>query len=271
MKKVVYTLALDGYPHEMTDLTFPWIEHYARKIKAEFEIIHERKFPDWPPTAEKLQLWELGQKNDWTIFIDADALINPDLFDVTSVIQKDTVLFTGKDMANMRFRASKYDLRDQRFIGACTWFVVCSDWTIDLWRPLDMTPEEAVFNIFPTNMERTTMVGDGTKSITPEKLIEDYICSQNIARFGLKHQTIEDHLKERFGRPYDAYYWHHYNVTIDEKILECLKVMNDPRWKLWEPLPKETKEKYKKYVAKIQAMPKDPNEKIHSMMRGMIG
>src|SRR5512139_2841994 len=105
MKKVVYTLALDGYPSEMTVLTFPWIKRYAEKIGAEFQIIHERKNHAWPPTYEKTQIWELGKDNDWSVFIDADALINPELFDVTAVVPKDTVLFTGQDMANMRFRA----------------------------------------------------------------------------------------------------------------------------------------------------------------------
>ena len=56
MKKVVYTLALDGYPSEMTILTFPWIKRYAEKIGAEFQIIHERKNPAWPPTYEKTQI-----------------------------------------------------------------------------------------------------------------------------------------------------------------------------------------------------------------------
>ncbi len=270
MKKVVYTLALKGYPHELTDLTFPWIRHYAEKIGADFRVIEERKFPDWPVTAEKCQIFELGQDNDWSVFIDADALINPELFDVTSIMPKDTVIFTGQDMANMRFRASKYDLRDQRYLGACTWFVVCSDWTIDLWRPLDMTPEEAIANIFPTNAERNCLIGDGSKGIGPEKLIEDYICSQNIARFGLKHITIEGHLKQRWGRVYDSYYWHQYTMQLDEKIATCLGVMN--QWHLFDPLPEETKKKYWDLMKKIQVGQKTQQaEMMRQMAMGRIG
>lgn len=250
----------------MTDLTFPWIEFYAKKIGADFQIIHERKFPDWPPTAEKLQIYEIGKENDWSVFIDADALINPELFDVTSVVPKDTVLFTGLDMAAMRFRPNKYALRDGRYIGACTWFVVCSDWTIDLWRPLDLSFEEVVKEIFPTNGERSCLIGDGSHGIGPDKLIEDYICSSNIARFGLKHLTIEGHVKPRFGRMYDSYYWHQYTMPVDQKIVKCLQVMED--WKLITP---EIKVKYGDLLKKASMMrqqqqqPMPPQFPFHMM------
>jgi hypothetical protein len=250
-KKVVYTLALPGYPTQLTDLTFPWIKFYAAKIGADFHVINERKFPDWPPTAEKMQIWELGQNNDWNIFIDADAVINPELFDVTAVVPKDTVIFTGLDMAAMRFRPNKYTLRDGRYIGACTWFVVCSDWTIDLWRPPEQTPQEVIAEIFPTNGERMCRIGAGMNGIGPEKLIEDYICSQNIARFGLKHTTIEGHIKQRFGRMYDSYYWHQYTIFLDQKIIEALKIMT-----AWGMITPEVQTKYGPILQKIAQMPK---------------
>jgi hypothetical protein len=253
MKKVVYTLALEGYPNEMTDLTFPWIEHYANKIGASFFVIKKQKFPDWPPTFEKHQIWQLGKNVDWNIFIDADALINPELFDVTAVVPKDTVVFTGQDMAAMRFRPNKYMLRDGRYIGACSWFVVSSDWTHDLWRPPTedgATIEQLKKNIFPTNGERQCRVGDGSHGISAEKLIEDYTLSSNIARFGLKHTTIEGHIKQRFGRMYDAYYWHQYTITIDEKIIQCLNVM-----KAWGLVTPAIEEKFGSYIKKLEAQP----------------
>ncbi len=255
MKKVVYTLALEGYPSEMCDLTFPWLEFYAHKIGAEFFVIKERKFIDWPPTAEKMQIYELGKDNDWSVFIDADAVINPEMFDVTSVIQKDTVAFTGQDMAAMRFRPNKYTMRDGRYIGACTWFVICSDWTIDLWRPLDIPFEEAVKNIFPTNVERLCRIGDGSTGIKPEKLIEDYICSNNIARFGLKHITVEHHLKQLFNRPHDAYYWHQYTKQVDEKILEAVRIMM-----AWGMITPDIQAKYGELIKKIQKTPPPPQQ-----------
>lgn len=222
MKKTIFTLAIGDYPKEITDLTFPWITRYARKIGADFRVISDRKFPKWGITYEKHQIHKLGAKNDWNLFVDADALIHPDLMDLTAICPRDTVLFTGKDMSAMRFKPDEFFLRDGRYIGACSWFVLSSDWTHDLWQPLDdLAPEEAYARIFPTQMERMSV------GITAPKLIEDYSLSRNIARFGLKHATIEGAggLKEKFGRQTDAYYWHQYTIGIDEKILQLGNVL----------------------------------------------
>src|SRR5208282_5151787 len=153
-KKVVYTVIVDNYTPSLTMLTLPWLRHYASKIGADFHIISERKYIGWPPAYEKLQIYDLGKDVDWNIFIDADALINPDLFDITSMVPKDTVVFTGKDMSAMRFRPNKYMLRDGRYLGACNWFAVASNWCIDLWHPLDITLEEAKEEIFPICSEK---------------------------------------------------------------------------------------------------------------------
>jgi hypothetical protein len=248
-RKVVWTLMIKGYPTQMTNLTLPWIKAYARKIGATLQIIDERKHPEWPVTAEKLQIWEDGKDNDWNVFIDADALISPELFDVTALVSKDTVVFTGQDMAAMRFVPDIYAIRDGRYLGACSWFVVSSNWTHDLWRPLDANLQQIIeAGIWPTNGERISQIGTGGSAITPDKLIEDYILSNNIARFGLKHTTIEGHLKPKFGRG-DAFYWHQYTMGIDQKIITCLGVMQQ-----WGLLTPEISKEYGPYLKKLQTM-----------------
>jgi hypothetical protein len=102
MKKTIYTLNL--HPEEYADITaitYPLLKHYAKKIGAEFVEIKDRKFPEWPPTFEKLQVYELGTeaKNDWNIFFDADAMIHPDTADYTNLIPRDTCAHNGADMA----------------------------------------------------------------------------------------------------------------------------------------------------------------------------
>ena len=42
MKKVIFTLSVDDYSPEITEITFPLMRYYARKIDAEFRIITER-------------------------------------------------------------------------------------------------------------------------------------------------------------------------------------------------------------------------------------
>lgn len=251
-KKVVFSLAIKGYPPQMSDLTLPWIKHYAKKIGAEFMLIEERKHPEWPITAEKLQIWELGKGNDWNVFVDIDALINPELFDVTALCPRDHVMFTGQDMSAMREAPTPYRLRDGRYIGACTWFVVSSDWTHDLWFPPWLwpdhnTPQEWISEIFPTNAERMCRIGKGDNGITPEKLIEDHILGENIARFGLKHTTIEGHVKPTFGRR-DSFYHHMYTQIVDQKIMNTIGVMLN--WGLLDDM--ELRKKYDLQIRKIQ-------------------
>jgi hypothetical protein len=220
MRRRVYTVIIGDYPKEITDLSVPLMKFWAKKIGAEFMIINERKFPEWPIPVEKLQIHDLGKDYDWNYHIDADALICPDLYDPTTHVNKDTVIFTGKDMSNNRFRDDKYFWRDGRHLGACNWFTIASDWCLDLWRmPNDLTPEQAADNISPIVAERMAGVFNGFH------LIDDYLLSRNIARFGLKHTTITD-LQIKMNRVYnDGYMYHHqYLETLDEKLVNMENV-----------------------------------------------
>jgi len=224
IKKTVFTLNVNGYAPQITELTYPLLRYWANKIGADFHIITERKFPDWPVTYEKLQIFELSQLmgNDWNIFIDSDAVIHPETIDWTLFLPGDTVSHNGSDMANIRWRSDKYFIRDGRHWGSCNWFTIASDLCTDIWRPLEMTPEEAISNIFPTVNELNTV-------ITPEHLVDDYALSHNIARFGLKAKTLMQIQKE-IGMEAANFHWHVYTETIDKKVELINKVLED--WKI---------------------------------------
>ena len=220
IKKTIFTLNVNGYAKEITDLTFPLISHYAKKIGADFYIIKDRKFPDWPITYEKLQIYQLAQemKNDWNLYIDADTIIHPDFMDITNHIPKDTVAHNGCDTADNRWRYDRFFHRDGRHIGSCNWFAVASDWCIELWKPLeDLTVEEAVANIFPTVNEQNTV-------ITSEHLIDDYTLSRNIAKHGLKFTTFRQILKD-LGYDNPGFLWHQYTIPIDEKVARMNEIL----------------------------------------------
>ena len=193
-------------------------------------MIRERKFPDWPLDYEKLQIHELAKEdgNDWSIYIDSDALVNPEMFDVTEHIHKDTVCHNGTDMAGIRWKYDQYFRRDGRHIGSCNWFAMASDWCLDLWRPLDdLTPEQAVANISITVGERNSGFCD------TEHLVSDYTLSRNIARFGLKVHTVMD-LCARMGwrgpsgRPISPFLFHKYTLSNAQKALEMLTILSTP-------------------------------------------
>ena len=227
--KVIYTLVVGDYPKAITDLTFPLLRKYARKIGADFYVIDERKFPGWPVTYEKLQIHELAQEQDreWAIYIDADALVSPNLFDITEHLPKDCVLHNGNDMASNRWTYDKYFRRDGRNIGSCNWFTVASQLCFDLWKPLDdLTLEQALSRIHPQNFELSPFAIDpGTNRRVPkpiidaEHLIDDYTLSRNIAKYGLHFKSLLS-LCAELGQMGDAagYLFHQYLIPTATKV-----------------------------------------------------
>lgn len=235
VRKTLYTLNVDNYCPAITELTYPFLQIYADKIGAAFHVIDERKYPDMPPVYEKVQIYELSREhdNDWNIYIDSDALIHPDLYDITDFLDKDTALHYSKDLASIRWHYDHYFWRDGRNIGSGNWFTIASDWCRDLWHPLeDMTFEEAVKRIKP-------IVNEAAHHIEPGHLIDDFVLSRNIARYGLKFITYLE-LQDKLGHG-GNYHWHQYTRTQEEKIQQIKQVIRD--WGLLPYLDKALAEK----------------------------
>jgi hypothetical protein len=77
----------------------------------------------------------------------------------------------------------------------------------------DLTFGEAVSRITPISEETGTLV-------EAKHLIDDYLVSRNIARFGLKHTLISE-LRDKFKTPDPVkYLWHNYTVSNEQKILQ---------------------------------------------------
>jgi hypothetical protein len=172
-KKSVYVVRVDGYWPELCELTFKSLRWYAQKIGAEFVEITKRRYPDFPPTYEKVQVYDLGKDNAWNILIDADFLIHPLTPDVTKVLNPDEV---GVDYG---YAANTYlDTRDKYFLrygenrGIATGLVVTSNMMHDLWTPLEFGWEEA------------------RKRVNREFIIDEYCLSRNLAKFGLKYTGL---------------------------------------------------------------------------------
>lgn len=233
MKKTIYTLNIDrNYSKDITNFTYPLLKQYAHKIGADFYEITKRKFLDFPITYEKCQVYELGRKakNDWNIFIDCDTVVHPDTPDWTIFLKKDTCCHHGSDLAPIRWRTDRVFWRDGRNIGSCTWFCIASDWTIEMFKPLDdITLEEAVASIFPTNTEAKA-------GYAPERLIEDYVFSRNIAKYGLKFTTLRQ-LYPTLGLQ-EGFLWHAYMMPQEEKAVRIEKLLygKDPKedWGIYE-------------------------------------
>jgi len=224
MRKTLWTLNVGNYAPELCELTYPLLLAYARKMGADFQIINERRFPEMPVTYEKLQIFYLGRGNDWNVYIDSDAVIFPDMFDVTERIGKDTVAHYSRDNCINRFKSNNYFRRDGRDIGAANWFAAASDWCIDLWHPLTrelkdriisstdpMALRDALADIRPIVVERQA-------GITPEHLIDDYTLSLNIARYGLKFTTVAEIMQRNNDR--GVYAWHTHRMPVEQKLAQ---------------------------------------------------
>ncbi len=225
MKKTIYTLNVDNYAPEIRALTLPYLKRWADKIGAEIVEITERKFPDFPSVYEKLQIYELEKvcKSDWIIYIDADALVHPEALDLTSLMPAFSVGNNDHDMANIRFKYDDYFRRDGRNIGCGNWLAIAPKECIDLWRPLDdLTFEEAVKNIQPT-------VHELEGGITAEHLIDDYVTSRNIAKYGLKHKTVKMILEE-VDLPKAEFFLHGYAMSTPAKVLMLEETVK--RWRI---------------------------------------
>lgn len=225
VKKTIYTLAIDNWRPEITSITFPLFKHFAKKIGADFHVITKRRFLDWPVTFEKYQVYYLAQEheNDWNLFIDADALVHPEMPDFFQWYTKDTCGHNGSDPLGIRYRYDRFFFRDGRGISSCNWFTFASDWCIDIWHPCDdLTPEEAIARCTPTVEEEQTVCH-------AEHLIDDFLCSRNIAKYGLKFRTLMQTFKDN-GWENPGFLWHQYTLTPEEKYKRMQEVLR--AWRL---------------------------------------
>jgi hypothetical protein len=171
-QKCIHTVCVDNYFPELSQYTLANLEQYAKKIGADFNVITTRKFPDFPPTYEKLQVHELGARYHWNILVDADCMFHPAMFDPTQIQPMDYVCTQEEFDASLLFEVDQYFMRDGRKKGLASNFVISHITCHDLWTPLEMTWAEA-----RTKTKR-------------EFIIDEYCISRNLARFGLKNSGI---------------------------------------------------------------------------------
>lgn len=202
-------------------MTYPWIKRWAQRIGAEVVEITERKWPDYPPVYEKLQIFEKAKEllADWIIYIDSDTLVHPDMPDWTEMLPPDTVLQNGHDFVLNRIDIDDYFRRDGRYIGTCNWFTIANKMCLDLWHPADdLTLDEMLKRMHLIAGEKVTgLMNDG-------HLIDDYVLARNVARYGLKYTNVPDVLA-KYGRQGDCYLYHQYLISNAQKAEEIKKTI----------------------------------------------
>ena len=221
--KTLYTLAVNNFNPDILALTIPLMERWTATHGWRFQIIQERVWPEYPPAYEKLQVRNFARINDdeWSWFLDADALLHPDTPDLTEHLGKDVVAHCGSDPNLLRWRWDNYFRRDGRMIGSCNWCALASEWTRDdFWAPLDIPLEKALAQIHPIHGEAITGI------ITSEHLLDDFTMSRNIARYGLHFTTFQEEYN-KLGMGNADFYWHTYNTTDPFKLVGIRQKLRD--------------------------------------------
>lgn len=155
----------------MCEVTLPLLRNYADRIGAEFNLITERRYPDFPPTYEKVQVHDHGKGADWNILIDADLVVSADAPDMT--LRNPTMVLTQSQFfADSMFLIDQYFLRDGRNLGLAGGMVVTSKFTHDLWIPLEFG--------FDVASQRSRRM----------HILDEYCISRNMAKFGLLHNGV---------------------------------------------------------------------------------
>lgn len=212
-KIALVTLNIGNFEPELTAITYPRFKAWAHKIGADFIEITEKRINGPTTICEKFQIPEVSKNYEWTYFLDADALISVNTPPWHEMVGRDTVLFNGTDFF-MRWQMDHYFRRHREWQkSACTWNVVCSEWTRDdLWRVPEEGWEAAIEKI-------TVLTIENLKSAA--SLLDDYLLSRNIARYGLHVETIIK-ICAQFNVG-NSWYWHAYNVPSEQKLKGMLE------------------------------------------------
>ena len=245
MSKTIFLLNIGKYVPKITKITYPLIEYYADKIGADIVKITKRKYPDFPITYEKFQIYDLAS-SEWNIYIDSDTCILPEFYDLTPFMDKSVTYFPNTNVAPSRYRVDKYFLRSNSLFSAPTSFVYTSDWCMDTWKPVDdLTLEEIKYNIYrvPRDFEDNKLCDNRFDLVYT---IDDYIVSRNIAKYGLKTDNIRSIYKKLYTHTNLDYFQKYAGESIEKKYEKLIVY-------LWE---NKSYFKWEDYGIKLPPLPK---------------
>lgn len=181
--KKVFVLNINNYMPELCAITMPTINRYAEKIGVKLEIVSDRKYPEWPVTYEKMQLYDLAKELEWAILIDADTVILKDMPDVTNISNNIIGIHMAYD--SDKILPSNYDfIQDRRNVGVATNFMVVPHACHEIWTPSD----EGVENV----LRRLRCHG------TQPHIIDEYCISTNLARYKYDFIGITQYCGDKF-------------------------------------------------------------------------
>jgi hypothetical protein len=200
MKKLLVTLNIGDYDKEITELTFPYMREYAKNIGADFYIITERKFPDFPLMLEEFQMYEFSETYDWIIFLDGDCLINPKGVDLTTLVEKDRVLIAKYNSPTHHFHPENIEGQYNFKYYAPFFFLVFHRNSRNCVKPYE-NPFDYYehINLNSTHPEMKTYMEIRTNLNEKEikdTLIDEFLLTLNLHRYNIKTASLVEDFPE---------------------------------------------------------------------------
>jgi hypothetical protein len=194
MKKLLVTLNIDDYDKDITRLTFPYMEQYAKNIGADFHIITERKFPNSPLRLEEFQMYEFSQTYDWIIFLDADCLINPKGVDLTKLVEEDRVIIAKYNSPTHHFHQENIEKKYIFKYYATFFFLVFNKNSRNCVKPHENPYDYYEYiNLNSTHPEMKNYMKirtDLTEREIKDTLIDEFLLTLNLHRYNIKTASL---------------------------------------------------------------------------------
>lgn len=200
MKKLLVTLNIDDYDKEITELTFPYMKEYAKNIDADFHIITERKFSDFPLMLEEFQMYEFSKTYDWIIFLDADCLINPKGVDLTSLVEEDRVLIAKYNSPTHHFHPDNIEEKYNLQYYAPFFFLVFHKNSRECVKPyLNPYDYYDYINLDSSHPEMENYMNirtNLTENEVKDTLIDEFLLTLNLHRYNIKTASLQEDFPE---------------------------------------------------------------------------
>jgi hypothetical protein len=200
MKKLLVTLNIGDYDRDITSLTFPHMQEYAKNIGADFHIITERKFPEVPLRLEFFQLYDFCTIYDWIIFLDADCLINPKAVDLTTLVKEDRVIIAKYNPPTHHFHPENIEGQYNFKYYAPFFFLVFHRNSRNCVKPYK-NPFDYYehINLNSTHPEMKTYMKIRTHLTEKEikdTLIDEFLLTLNLHRYNIKTASLVEDFPE---------------------------------------------------------------------------
>jgi hypothetical protein len=176
------------------------MKEYVKNIGADFHIITERKFPDLDINLEKFQLYDICLDYDWTIFLDADCLINPKGIDLTKLVENDRIIISSYNNPKHHFYPENIEGRYNLNYYAPFFFLVFHKNSKNCVKPYSNPLDYYKYINFQSDNKEFVQYFKDKNLLDIEKLdgifLDEFLLTLNLHRYNIKTASLVEDFPE---------------------------------------------------------------------------